>query len=85
MAQVQFGGFKVTQLDTRGGVTSRREKFVFFTWTGPRVKYAKRAILNSQRSSVKQQDFKGVHLEYFLDGSFSDGSFSLPLARVWHL
>lgn len=59
--QVMFGSFRVTGVDERGGVTSRRSKFVSFTWAGPGVPVMMKSKISQFRTKVKQC-FTGAHL-----------------------
>ena len=59
--EVLFGGFVVYGVDSRGGVTSKRAKFVHFAWVGPNV-----PIMQRSRASTNSQDvsdwFGGAHM-----------------------
>lgn len=59
--EITFIGFRVTGIDERGGVTSRRTKLGFICWTGENVPNLVKAKLSSFTSGVKEY-FDGVHL-----------------------
>ena len=58
---VMFGAFRVTGVDERGGVTSRRSKFVSFSWAGPQVPVMMKSKVSVYRTKVKEL-FTGSHL-----------------------
>ena len=50
--EVMFGGFVVYGVDTRGGVTSKRAKFVHFAWVGPKVRIMDRSRASAMGNEV---------------------------------
>ena len=66
--KVNFGAFRVTGVDERGGVTSRRSKFVFFAWAGPNVPVMMRAKMNGCRGAVRGI-CSGAHLDLFCESA----------------
>eukprot|EP00941_MAST-03F_sp_MAST-3F-sp1_P000432 g432.t1 len=59
--EVAFVGFRVTGLDSRGGVTSKRTKLGFINWTGEHTNSMLKAKLAGFFKDVKDY-FDGVHL-----------------------
>lgn len=59
--EVMFGGFVVYGVDSRGGVTSKRAKFVHFAWVGPKVPIMHRSRASSMGSDVSDW-FSGAHM-----------------------
>ena len=64
--EVMFGGFVVYGVDTRGGVTSQRAKFIHFAWVGSKVPIMHRSRASSMGSAVSGW-FAGAHLSFRID------------------
>lgn len=51
-SEVMFAVMKIEALDKKKNVTSRRRKYVFFTWIGPDVGVMKKARVSIQGSDI---------------------------------
>jgi len=59
--EVMFGGFVVYGVDTRGGVTSKRAKFIHFAWVGAKVRIMDRSRASAMGNDVSDW-FGGAHM-----------------------
>ena len=65
--KVLFGGFRVFGIDVRGGNTSRRAKFVYFTSFPASTSVRSRAAAAMEKGNVLSV-FKGSHLQVDVTG-----------------
>jgi len=59
--QILYGAIKVLGVDTKGAVTSTRQKTIFFQWVGPKVPKVKVAKAISLKSALASY-FQGHHV-----------------------
>ena len=64
--QIQFGGFRVTGVDEKGSVTSRRAKFVTFSSIGPSVGVMQKARVGSMSSQMADA-LHGAHITFQIE------------------
>lgn len=85
-ARVLFGAFAVAALDHRNSsVTSKRTKFVSFSYTGAAVPELYRAASSFQKSAVNQQLLKGCHLNLEVNAKDLDSTFNeVAVAKRLH-
>eukprot|EP00456_Euglypha_rotunda_P067477 TRINITY_DN5848_c0_g1_i1.p1 TRINITY_DN5848_c0_g1~~TRINITY_DN5848_c0_g1_i1.p1 ORF type:complete len:164 (-),score=24.70 TRINITY_DN5848_c0_g1_i1:76-567(-) len=51
-SSIQFGAFRVVGVDERENLTSRRNKFIWFTWLGPKAPILKKARVSVQKPEI---------------------------------
>jgi len=65
---IMYGAFKVTGVDNRETTVSRRPKFIWFTFVGPKVSVLKKARTSTQKPELAKF-FSSAQLNLELSGS----------------